>query len=128
MKKVLFSNKRVRPVFSDRRGDIFDILEDKVGHIGIVTFTKGAIRGNHYHKKSVQYSYVLDGKIELTVSRVDGSRKKKYILRKDTFTTIPPRMIHTYKGLTKAVMLDMTTLSRMDDGYEKDTVRIEGKK
>lgn len=124
MKKVRFANKKIKPVFSDKRGHIFDILEDKVGHIGMVTFTKGAVRGNHYHKKSVQYSYVLDGKVELTVSAVDDSKKKKYILTKDTLTVIPPHTVHTYKGLTKASMLDMTTLSRTDDGYEKDTVRI----
>jgi len=125
MKKVRFANKKVRPVYSDRRGHIIDILEDKVGHIGMITFAKGAIRGNHYHKKSVQYSYVLDGRIELTVSNINGSRKRKYILTKDTLTTIPPHIIHTYKGLTKASMLDMTTLSRTDDGYEKDTIRIK---
>jgi quercetin dioxygenase-like cupin family protein len=124
MKKVPFSNKKVKPVFTDARGDVFDILEDKIGHIGIVTFRKGAVRGNHYHKKSIQYSYVLDGKVELTVSHVDGSKKRKYILTAGTLTTIPPHIAHTYRGLTKASMLDMTTLSRTGNGYENDTVRV----
>ena len=64
-KKTQFKNHVLKPVFSDKRGDIFDIVEGKVGHVGLVTFKTGVIRGNHYHKKSTQYSYVLDGTIEL---------------------------------------------------------------
>jgi len=32
--------------------------------------------------------------------------------------------VHTYEALNDACMLDITTLSRNDDGYEKDTIRV----
>lgn len=117
-------NITLKPVFRDARGDIFDLVEGGAGHIGMVTFVKGAIRGRHYHKKSTQYSYVLSGKIRLTVSDVDGRHTRTYMLQKGSFTTIPPRIIHTYEALTKAEMLDITSLARTADGYEKDTVRV----
>src|SRR3989344_4779476 len=112
----IFSNKKIVPVFRDARGIILDILEKPVSHIGLVTFKKGATRGNHYHKKLTQYSYVLCGKIELTI--------RKIILKEGDLTTIPRNMIHTYRALENSSMLDLTTYARGIKGYETDTVRV----
>src|SRR3990167_6986022 len=117
-------NTKLAPVFSDARGDIFDIVEGAVAHAGMLTFIKGAIRGKHYHKESTQYSYVISGTLKFTVSDIDGSNSREYLLEKGVLSTIPPRVIHTYEALSDAVMLDLTTLARTDDGYEKDTVRV----
>jgi len=122
--KKLFQNYKIKPAFSDKRGDISDLLEEKVSHVGLITFKRGAVRGNHYHKKSTQYTYILKGKIKFVTSYTNGKNKKHFILKEGTFTRIPPKMVHAYKALTNAAMLDMTTLSRDDDGYEKDTVRV----
>lgn len=124
IKKVSFQNKKITPVFTDARGSIFDVLEEKVGHIGIVTFKKGATRANHYHKKSTQYSYVLEGKLKLTVSDIDGNNKKVITLIPGMMTTIPAKTIHIYTALVKSKIIDITTLGRNDNGYEKDTVRV----
>ncbi|MBY0539783.1 cupin domain-containing protein [Patescibacteria group bacterium] len=117
-------HKTLTPAFSDARGDIFDLLEEKVGHVGMITFTKGAVRANHYHRESTQYSYVLEGKIRLTTYAVDGSQKEETILVPGSFSRIPPLYVHRYEALEDSKILDMTTLSRTDDGYEQDTVRI----
>lgn len=122
--RAAFANHKLKPVFRDHRGEIFDIVEDVVGHVGMVTFNKGVTRGNHYHKRSTQYSYVLDGKIKLTVSDPDGKRPREFILSPGAFTQIPPRTVHTYTALTPARMLDVTTVTRIKDGYEKDTYKI----
>lgn len=124
MKEARFSNKKIKSAFIDKRGKILDILEEPIGHVGHITFTKGAVRANHYHKKSVQYSYVLEGKIELTISDTKGKNKRKYILTPGTLTTIPTYTVHTYKALTKAAILDMTTYDRKGEAYENDTFRI----
>jgi len=123
-KKIAFKNSVPKPAFRDARGEIFDLIEEKVGHIGLITFVRGAVRANHYHIRSVQYSYVLEGKIKLMVSHIDGTHKKEYVLGPGTLSLIPPKMVHKYTALTKAKMLDITTLSRNDNGYEKDTVRV----
>jgi quercetin dioxygenase-like cupin family protein len=123
-KKVSFQNVTIKPVFTDTRGSIFDVLEENVGHIGIITFNKGATRANHYHKKSIQYSYVLEGKLKLTISDIDGGNKKVITLTPGMITTIPAKTIHIYTALAKSKIIDMTTLGRNDNGYEKDTVRI----
>ncbi|MDO8495015.1 MAG: cupin domain-containing protein [bacterium] len=123
MKKVKVYN--VDPVFSDQRGHIFDILEENVGHVGMVTFAKkGLARGKHYHKKSTQYTYILNGKVKLITSDVKGNNKNEFVLEKGAFAEIPPNVVHTYVSLSKAEMLDMTTVNRKKQGYEKDTIRV----
>ena len=123
--KTAFANYKLKPVFRDKRGDIFDIVEDNVGHVGMVTFKRGVTRGNHYHKHSTQYSYVLDGKIKLIVSDIQKKWEKEYILGPGVLTCIPPKIIHTYKAITPARMVDITSVSRTKDGYEKDTHRVK---
>ena len=123
-KKTQVQNYKIKPAFSDRRGHIFDIVEEPLSHVGLITFKKGAVRGNHYHKKSVQYTYILKGKIKFVTSDVKGGHKKVLILAEGMFSRIPPNMVHAYKALTPATMLDMSTLSRGIKGYEGDTVRV----
>ena len=60
MKKTLKSN------FKDKRGRIIDIfVKNPKDHCSLVTLNKGAIRGNHFHKKSVQSALILDGVFEI---------------------------------------------------------------
>ena len=117
--------KKLKPVLQDKRGDIFDILEETVRHVGMVTFTKaGIVRASHYHKKSVQYQYVLSGTIRLTVHDLEGKRRKSYVMGTGGYASIPPRVVHVVTSLSPASMLDLTTISRKNDGYERDTVRV----
>ena len=122
------SIRRIQPVFEDSRGKIFDILDDEIIlHVGIITSTKGAVRGNHYHKKAKQYNHILQGKIELSIKDIDNETnrgKKKYILEKGDFVSIPSGIIHSLKALEDSVFLDLNTESRSEDGYEQDTIRV----
>lgn len=113
-----------KPVFADKRGKIFDFVEDPVSHVGMVTFAPGAERGHHYHKKSIQYTYVISGKLMLTVSDTAGKHMRRYALKTGSVSIIPRSVVHTYRALTPAVMLDLTTGNRKRDGYEKDTFRV----
>jgi len=123
--KKSVTNYKIKPAFTDARGHIFDIVEEPVSHVGLITFKKGAIRGNHYHKKSTQYSYILKGRVKFVVADIHGKNKKTFIIKEGTVSRIPPRMIHAYKALTPAAMLDITTLVRgVAKRYEDDTVRV----
>ena len=114
----------VKPVHVDARGSIFDLVEDAVAHVGMVTFTKGAVRGNHYHKVSTQYSYVISGELNIFTSCIDGSDKRIERLGPGSLSTIPPGIVHKYAALTEATMLDIATLSRLSNQFETDTVRV----
>ena len=80
--------KNLQPSFEDSRGVITDILQHTpVDSVTLITCTKGAIRGNHYHKASIQFTYVISGKIraytqfpEKEVPRKELSKKRIKIL------------------------------------------------
>lgn len=118
---------KLSPVFSDDRGLIFDILDAPVEHVGMVTFTKaGVIRGNHFHKRSTQYTLTLKGTLKLTTYNYNNKNEtfREDILSDNSFVVIPPYFVHTYESLSSAEILDITTMNRRNDGYEEDTVRV----
>lgn len=124
--------QKITPAFTDARGDITDILTADVRHTGIITFSQGAVRGNHYHKLQTQYTYMLSGTVELHSkdTTIADAPVEKIVLQVGDLVTIPPLLVHTYVALEPASMLCLTTLSREGSGYEDDTYRVEivGKK
>ena len=60
------SENSLKTNFKDNRGIIVDILENEnINAITYITIKKGKIRGNHYHKKTYQWNYVISGKMKL---------------------------------------------------------------
>ena len=125
MTSNLITIRNIQPAHSDDRGDISDILDVPVSHIGLITFTKGAVRAKHYHKQSTQYDYILSGTIRLVVCKPDGSEREDHTLTAGMATEVPPGVVHTYIAEEDSVMIDITTLSRADNGYEEDTIRVD---
>jgi len=127
MKKILKNN------FKDKRGMILDIFVNKPkDHCTLVTFNKGAIRGNHYHKKSTQYSFVLSGKLIMFSVKVNNNgiitkKIKKEILLKNSLITHKPFYAHAFKAITKSNLLAFADGKRGGKNYEKDTFRLKSK-
>lgn len=120
--------KKTDPVFTDQRGSIFDLLDDAIiQHVGIITSKKGTIRGNHYHLKQDQYNYIFSGKVKLLTRNIEGDSKlvESHILVPGDFVSIPTKVIHTMEFLEDTVFLDLNSESRSNDGYEKDTIRVQ---
>jgi quercetin dioxygenase-like cupin family protein len=122
-----FKIEKIEPVFSDDRGDIWDILHGDIKHVGFITFKQGAVRGKHYHKIQAQFTFVLKGKIELTTKdlRKENAENRVDIIEPGHVVSIPPMVIHAYKALEDSEILAVTTEMRVEDGYEKDTIRVE---
>ena len=122
---TLILKRTLTPAFTDARGDIFDVVEKPISHVGLIVSTVGAVRGNHYHKASTQYTYVVKGQFKFITSDIDGNNRVETILEEGDYSEIPPGVVHTYVALTPgATFLDMTTLARGEKGYEEDTVRV----
>ena len=110
--------------FRDNRGVIIDLLEKKnINAITFITQKKGAIRGNHYHKKTIQWNYLLSGKIEL-VAKQKGKKKKKIVLKKGDLVVTDKNEAHAIKALTDSKFLVFTQGPRGGKEYENDTFRL----
>ncbi|MBT5468067.1 cupin domain-containing protein [Candidatus Peregrinibacteria bacterium] len=117
------------PVHTDDRGSITDLINttDPFHHIGMITFTEGAVRANHWHKLSDQYDYIVEGKVELATKEANNpdAKVETHILNAGDLAHIPKGIIHAYRALEPSSMIDVTTTSREGVGYEEDTIRVD---
>ena len=117
--------KKIKAAFEDDRGKITDILEHTpVDSVTIITCLKGAIRANHYHKESVQFSYVLSGRM-LAYSQQPGEDVESQTLEEGAMMESPPLVRHALHAVEDSVLLIITRGPRGGKNYEDDTFRVE---
>lgn len=108
--------------FEDDRGVIQDILGpvDSVTHI---TTRAGAVRGNHVHHRTVQYTYILSGRL-FTVTERDGKRVRQ-MYGPGEMMTEEANIPHAWLAMEDTSVLVFTSGPRSGDAYESDTERLE---
>jgi quercetin dioxygenase-like cupin family protein len=108
--------------FTDERGTIKDLL---LGPIDGVTeiFTKaGAVRGNHVHTETVQWSYVVYG--ILKVATYEDGEVKLAVHQARSLIEERAGIPHAWKAMTDCLVLVVTRGPRTAEDYEKDTTRL----
>lgn len=116
---------KIKAAHEDARGSITDLVANgKFDSATIVNFKKGAIRGNHYHKATTQWNYVLSGEIQL-VTQFEGKEKVEVVLKKGDMARISENEIHALKALSDSELLVVTMGVRAGQHYEDDTYRSE---
>jgi len=116
--------KKLAPAFQDARGIITDILQHTpVDSVTIITSVKGSVRANHYHSKSIQYSYVLSGQMMAYTQLPDGPVEAQHLVKGDMLES-PPLERHALHALEDSVLLIITRGPRGGQSYEEDTFRV----
>jgi dTDP-4-dehydrorhamnose 3,5-epimerase-like enzyme len=127
--------KKIKVFSSDDRGEIIDIFtHEPKDHCTIVTFTKNAIRGNHFHKESIQSAYVMEGNFQIYNVMIgedlkyDSKQIEMIETTKGDYITHEKFEAHTYKCTSDSGSLMVFTKGvRGGKFYEDDTYRIEKK-
>ena len=127
--------KKIKTFSSDDRGEIIDIFtHEPKDHCAIVTFKKNAIRGNHFHKKSIQFAFVLEGNFKIyhvkadENANYDSKKIEELDASKNDYITHEEYEAHTYKCLSnKGTLLVFTKGVRGGKYYEDDTFRLDKK-
>ena len=116
--------KKIKNDFEDNRGAIRDILvKEKIDFVTIIFNKKNSVRGNHYHKKTVQYLYVLEGSI-LVASKFEGKEIEKKVLTEGDLLLNEPFEWHAIKSIEDSKLLILTRGLRGGNDYEEDTFKI----
>mgnify|MGYP001182688154 FL=1 len=127
-KRNIFSeNKLSLETHSDERGIIADIFyKENIQHAALIESKPNIIRGNHYHKQTVQYMIITQGSLEYWYKPYGSNDKAKYIeLIKGDFIKTPPFEIHALKiGKEGNQFIVFTEGKRGGIDYEKDTFRV----
>lgn len=107
--------------FTDHRGKIQDLL----GPVDAVTeiYTKAsAVRGNHIHQHTTQYTYVCWGELRAAWIEDDGVHEKTY--GPGSLITEPAGIPHAWKAESDCMVLVFTKGPRSGEAYESDTQRL----
>ena len=120
MKKI-----NLKIAFKDRRGKIIDLIEnEKINAVTLITIKKGAVRGNHYHKKTWQWNYIISGKMRL-VTKIPNKKIKTILLNPGDLALTLPGELHALIGVKDCECLVFTKGPRSGKEYESDTFRLE---
>ena len=113
--------------FKDDRGEIADVFyNENINHVAIISSKKGSIRGNHYHKLTVQHTLVIKGKMQYWYKSLDPDSKALSInINAGEMVTSLPNQIHALMALEDNECLVFTEGVRGGHDYEKDTYRVK---
>lgn len=79
--------------FSDDRGELVQLIHDGYKQINILESKKGVTRGAHYHKRSSEVFYVVEGSLKVTLSAKGEEEQVKF--HKNDFFLIRPGVTHS---------------------------------
>jgi len=114
--------------FKDERGSIVDIFYNKdINHGCMIKNSPGAVRGNHYHNHTIQYTYVISGNLTYYSQPMDKSEPVSiYDASAGDFIISDITEIHAMKaGANGCVFIAFAEGPRGGEDYETDTVRVD---
>jgi quercetin dioxygenase-like cupin family protein len=115
---------RVRSAQRDDRGEITDILvRENIEYVTLITSRKGASRGHHYHKRTTQWVYILEGRLKL-LTQIPGDSVAATILEKGDLAVTEALERHGMIALEDSAFMVFTHGVRGGEDYEKDTFRL----
>ncbi len=114
-----------RPIcWEDQRGSIRDVFAAGAPDcVTLIASKKGAVRGNHYHRESSQYAFVVSGRMTAFVQSKTGEIEKREMGPGD-MVLHEPNEPHAYLALEDTVFLAFASGIRKGSDYEKDTHRV----
>ena len=116
---------RRKPAFRDDRGEITDILDGTTfDSLTILTCRRGSVRGNHYHKATTQFTYVLHGRVRLYTQN-PGRRIETKLLKAGDLVISPPLERHAFRALADSELLAFCSGPRAGKEYESDTFKLD---
>ena len=111
--------------FKDNRGFIIDLLEKKnINAITLITQKKGKVRGNHFHKKTIQWNYLIKGKLEL-LTKKNKHKIIRTLMKEGDLVETSKNESHAIKALKNSEFLVFTQGPRGGKEYENDTFRLK---
>lgn len=131
MDKIKIEAKKLEK-HEDNRGWLVEILRDDEisGDMKQIYFSiskPGTIRGNHYHKRKVEWFCVVKGKAKLTLRDNKTKKTKKLVLSGSDprVVKIPSNVIHIIENIGRSEMYLISVVNKVFDPDDPDTFTPE---
>lgn len=112
---------------TDERGAITDLFYNRaINHGCIITNAPKAVRGNHYHKLTTQYTLVLNGSLNYYSKNADSDPVQTFTAIHGDMIVSEPGEIHAMRaGEHGCTFIAFAEGPRGGEDYESDTYRVE---
>lgn len=90
----------------------------------LISYSKPkTIRGNHYHKRKVEWFSILQGKVRLYLYDIKSKQKATYIIsaKKPELVEMLPFVVHTVKNIGKEQMIFFEIINETFNSNDQDT-------
>lgn len=115
----------MKPNHKDKRGTITDLVETKDYSITKITFTKGAVRGNHYHRETKQIDILLKGVLDCAKGTKNGKTTMFWRVKSGQEIVHEPFEAHAYEAVEPSEIISICFGVRRGKNYEQDVVRLK---
>jgi quercetin dioxygenase-like cupin family protein len=105
--------------YDDYRGVIQDLFDGDPVAVTRITTLKGAVRGNHVHKLTTQWTFVISGQLRMASGTI------RHVLEAGQMSVHHPGTPHAWQALEDTDCLVFTRGPRAGENYETDTYRLE---
>lgn len=117
--------KKIKCIQEDERGSITDIVEQVDFNGATIILSKsGSVRGNHFHKKTIQHVYILSGKMKCLAQKPQ-QKVMMAIVEQGDLVSHDLLESHSFEALEDTLFLVLSSGLRTGKDYEKDTYRLE---
>ncbi len=105
----------------DEEGKITELIsKGAINSVSFLTAKRGYVHGNHYHKYTTHYNYVVSGKI-LLVTQTGNEEIGKTFLKKGEMYKIEPMEKHAIFVMEDAEVLILARGPKDTAEFESDT-------
>ena len=110
--------------FEDGRGLIQDLLTEPIDSVTEIFTRAGAVRGNHTHNETTQWTYVVRGSMRMVHRRPDDKMPVSWTVSAGELVCDNPGVAHAWKALEDTTVLVFTRGPRSGANYEDDVQRL----
>ncbi len=121
--------KILKPYFksADSRGEILGISQfDWMREINYIESHSGSTRGGHYHKKTTELFFIMEGEIKVSVKHLKSQESKEITVRKGDIFIVEPLEVHTFQIIKDARWINV--LSHPMDKHDPDFFYVDAEK
>jgi len=118
--------KKLKPnfEFSDKRGLFIEVWKsNRWRRMNYLFCKKGYTRGAHYHKKSKELFFIIEGACEVNVINLKTNKKNKLKVKAEDIFIIEPYELHYIKALKDSKIIAL--LDTMHDTSRHDMYLYE---
>jgi dTDP-4-dehydrorhamnose 3,5-epimerase-like enzyme len=93
----------------DSRGEVAQVVNGGAfRHLMLLETRRGAVRGNHYHKKKDEWFYVVKGSARLVLRDAESGEKSEEELRAGDKINVKPGVAHALVALEDSLIIEFS--------------------